>query len=72
MAAGLVYPTFTIFFSKMLMSLFGFKDNPQKARTDANFYAMIFTILAVIGGVINIINSSIFSIVGDKITRKVR
>jgi hypothetical protein len=56
----------------MLMSLFGFKDNPQKARTDSNFYAMIFTILAVIGGVINIINSSIFSLVGDKITRKVR
>jgi hypothetical protein len=71
-AAGLVYPAFTIFFAKMLKTLFDFKADPVQARLDANYYALIFTYIAIIGCFVNIVNSSIFSIVGDKITRKVR
>lgn len=72
LAAGLVYPTFTIFFAKMLKTLFDFKDNPVQAREDANYYALIFTYISIIGFFVNFVNSSIFSIVGDKITKRVR
>lgn len=72
LGAGLVYPAFTIFFAKMLKTLFDFKLNPVQARSDANYYALIFTFIAICGFFVNIVNSSIFSIVGDKITKKVR
>lgn len=71
-ACGLVYPAFTIFFAKMLKTLFDFTIDPVQAREDADYYALIFTYIAIIGFFVNIVNSSIFSIVGDKITRRVR
>lgn len=71
-AAGLVYPAFTIFFAKMLKSLFEFSTDPAQGRSDSNHYALIFTYIAIIGLFVNFFNSSIFSVVGDKITRRVR
>lgn len=56
----------------MLKTLFDFKLNPTQARADADKYALIFLFIAIIGCVVNFFNSSIFSVVGDKITRRVR
>jgi hypothetical protein len=71
-ATGLVYPAFTIFFAKMLATLFEFQINSKQARKDADFYALIFTIIAVCGMFVNFFNVAIFSLVGDKITKRVR
>lgn len=56
----------------MLKTLFDFKLNPAQAREDADFYALVFTYIAIIGCFVNICNSAIFSVVGDKITSRVR
>ena len=72
MLCGLIYPAFTIFFAKMLGALFEFSYNKAQGRIDANFYALVFTYIAIIGFFSNLINSSIFNIVSDRITTKVR
>ena len=56
----------------MLAVLVDFGTDPARARTDANLYALIFLIIAIISFFLNIIQQTIFSYVGEHITQKVR
>lgn len=71
-ANGLIFPLFSIFLSKMLAILIKFNDNPSEARTDANLYALIFFILAIAAFILNTIQHTIFTNVGESVTEKVR
>jgi len=64
MINGGIFPVFSIFLSKMLAVLVKFTDDPVQARKDANVYALIFLILGIISFFINIIEMSVFSIIG--------
>ncbi len=61
---GVIFPIFSIFLSKMLATLIGFDDNREQARTDANLYALIFLILAIVALVVNFFQMVLFSHVG--------
>lgn len=71
-ANGGVFPAFSIFLSKMLAVLIDFGNDPVKAREDANFYALIFFIIAIGSFILNIFVLLIFSYIGENITYNVR
>jgi hypothetical protein len=49
-----------------------FKYDVAQARIDADFYALIFFILAIIALFVHALNHIIFNLVGSRITKKVR
>lgn len=62
---GVIFPIFSIFLSKMLTTLIGFMNDKEQARKDANLYALIFLILAIIAFVVNFFQMLLFSYVGE-------
>lgn len=56
----------------MLGVLFDFKDNPASARKDANLYALIYLIIGIAAFIVNVIQQSIFTTIGEEITEKIR
>jgi len=56
----------------MLTTLLKFNDNPTQARKDANLYALIIFLLAVLAFFIVIAQMVLFSIIGEEITKKIR
>ncbi len=71
-ANGLIFPIFSIFISKMLAVLIQFNSDPTQARKDANIYALIFFLLGIASFILNLIQQTIFSNVGESMTAKVR
>lgn len=69
---GLIFPAFSIFLSKMLAILVKFSDNASQARTDANLYALIFLLLAIASLILNLIQHTIFTNIGESVTEKIR
>lgn len=69
---GLIFPVFSIFLSKMLTILIQFNLNPVQARTDANTYALVFLIIAIVSFFTNSLQIIIFNRIGEDITSKVR
>jgi hypothetical protein len=69
---GLIFPIFSIFLSKMLAVLVKFSVDPVQARIDANLYALIFFILAIVAFVVNCVQFIIFTYIGENMTEKVR
>lgn len=75
---GAVYPVFAIFLSKMLIVMF--KEAAPGADTsdldklvrEANKYALIFFLLGILALICSIIQSTIFIVIGEKMTRKIR
>ena len=72
MVNGLIFPAFSIFLSKMLAVLVEFSDDVDKARKDANLYALIFFLIAIGAFVLNLLQQAIFSVIGESVTEKVR
>lgn len=72
MMNGVIFPIFSIFLAKMLAILINFEDNPAQARTDANLYALIYLILAIAAFIINVAQQTIFTIIGEDMTQKIR
>lgn len=72
MMNGIIFPIFSIFLAKMLAILINFTDNPIQARTDANLYALIYLILAIAAFIINVAQQTIFTIIGEDMTQKIR
>lgn len=56
----------------MLAILIDFKDNPVQARKDANLYALIYLILAIAAFILNVIQLTIFTTIGEEMTQKIR
>lgn len=71
-ANGLIFPIFSIFISKMLAVLIQFNSDPTQARKDANIYALIFFLLGIASFILNLIQQTIFSNIGESMTAKVR
>jgi hypothetical protein len=69
---GVIFPIFSIFLSKMLATLIGFLIDKEQARKDANMYALIFLILAIVAFIANFFQMILFSYVGEVITEKIR
>lgn len=69
---GVIFPIFSIFLAKMLAILIDFKDNPVQARKDANLYALIYLILAIAAFILNVIQLTIFTTIGEEMTQKIR
>ena len=69
---GLIFPAFSIFISLMLDTLLSFSTNVSQARTDANLYALIFLLLGIASLILNAIQHTIFTVVGESVTEKVR
>ena len=62
---GAIFPIFSIFLSKMLATLIKFDDNRVQARTDANLFALIYLILAIVAFVVNFFQMLLFSYFGE-------
>lgn len=62
---GVIFPIFSIFLSKMLTTLIGFLGDKVQARHDANLYALIFLIIAIVAFVVNFFQMLLFSYVGE-------
>lgn len=69
---GFIFPVFSIFLAKMLGILINFQTNPVQARSDANLYSLIFFLLGIASFFTNTLQMSLFSIVGEHITKKIR
>jgi len=65
---GMIFPVFSIFLSKMLGTLVQFGSNASQARTDANLYALVFFLLAIVAFILNLLQQTIFSNIGEKMT----
>jgi len=61
---GLIFPIFSIFFSRMLTTLLQFSSNGEQSRKDANLYALIFFILGIGYLFINFFQIILFAYVG--------
>ncbi|ORZ35134.1 P-loop containing nucleoside triphosphate hydrolase protein [Catenaria anguillulae PL171] len=67
---GAHMPLFSIFFSKIL-NVFANPDKDQMQR-DANFWSLMFVLLAVAMLFINLFQHSLFGIAGERLTKRVR
>ncbi|CAG8491139.1 uncharacterized protein OCT59_020189 [Rhizophagus irregularis] len=68
---GAVTPLFSLVFSTLL-STFSNVDNPSKLRHDANFWAGMFLVIAVVSFIANILQHYFFILSGEKLTRRIR
>ena len=70
LAAGVIFPMFSIFLSKMLASLLKVTLDPtnQAEIDNINLYALVFLILAICALVITSIQITCFNEVGKHIT----
>jgi len=66
LAAGVIFPIFSIFLSKMLAALLTISYDPtnQTAVDNINLYALIFLILAICALVITTIQITCLGVVG--------
>jgi len=69
---GLIFPAFSVFLSKMLTILINFYIDKEKARKDANTYALIYLLLGILSFIVNLVQMVIFSSVGQTITKNIR
>ena len=65
MLNGVIFPIFSIFLSKMLGVLIDFENNKAQARTDANLYALLFFLIGIAAFIVNILQQTLFSIIGE-------
>jgi hypothetical protein len=56
----------------MLTTLLNFNKNQVQSRKDANFYALIIFLLAILAFFIAVIQNVLFSLIGEDITKKIR
>jgi ATP-binding cassette subfamily B (MDR/TAP) protein 1 len=67
---GLVMPLFALFFSTML-SVFA-ETNYDVMREEANFWALMFVILAIAGFISNFMQQAGFGVAGERLTMRIR
>lgn len=74
LANGVIFPLFSIFLSRMLAALLAvsINKNDQDQINNINLYALIFLILGICAFVLCTIQITVFNIVGESITRKIR
>lgn len=56
----------------MLAVLVNFQDNPGAARSDANRYSLYFLLFGIGAFILNVLQMTIFSYIGEELTQKVR
>ncbi|KAJ3078378.1 ATP-binding cassette, sub-B (MDR TAP), member 4, partial [Quaeritorhiza haematococci] len=67
---GVLFPMFSLIFSSIL-AVFGNPDIDQMRR-DAIFWALMFLVLAASAFVVNFLQVSLFSITGERLTKRLR
>lgn len=74
LANGVIFPLFSIFLSRMLAALLAvsINKNDQDQINNINLYALIFLILGICAFILCTIQITVFNIVGESITRKIR
>jgi len=74
MAAGCVFPVFSIYLSKMLIALINvaLDNTDQEAIDDVNGYALGFFIIAIICFILQTILITCFFMIGDLVTKRIR
>lgn len=71
MGNGVIFPIFSIYLSKMIGILIDMQLG-EALQSDANDQALIFFLLAIGGFFANFIQNSVFGIVGDRMTKRIR
>eukprot|EP01132_Coremiostelium_polycephalum_P002116 gene2116-2605_t len=70
LGTGMVYPGFSLVFTEILTV---FQDpDPEYVKTNANFIALMFLVLAVGAGFSNFFQTFLFSMIGEKLTFRLR
>ena len=72
--SGVIFPIFSIFLSKMLIGLLALtKDSTNTTEIDKmNLYSLILFLISVYSFVVKTIHYSLFNIIGEHVTRKIR
>ncbi|KAJ1970925.1 hypothetical protein H4R34_005905, partial [Dimargaris verticillata] len=68
---GALMPAYAMIFAK-LMNVFSEIENPEKMRSDGNFYCLIFTILGIVAFFAVTGRVGLFDISGEHLTHRVR
>ncbi|KAG9306772.1 hypothetical protein G9A89_005672 [Geosiphon pyriformis] len=68
---GAIMPLFSLVFSTILQ-IFSKTDDLPQMRKDANFWAAMFVVLAGVALVANFLQMGLFSISGERLTKRVR
>ncbi|RIA99770.1 ATP-binding cassette transporter [Glomus cerebriforme] len=71
MINGSVMPLFSLVFSTLL-SIFAEIDKPHELRHDANFWAGIFFVLAIVAFLANSVQHGFFILSGEKLSKRLR
>jgi len=56
----------------MLAILINFSNDPSGARRDANTYALIYFLLGILAFIVQLLQQTIFNIIGEEMTQKIR
>ncbi|GAM28104.1 hypothetical protein SAMD00019534_112800 [Acytostelium subglobosum LB1] len=67
---GAIYPVFSIVFARMLTILQN--PDPNYITTQADFFSIMFTVLAIGSAVSNFFQTFLFGVIGEKLTYKLR
>lgn len=70
---GAIYPVFSLFLARMIEMLtylqYGMKNASQ---SDANFQSIVFLLLGIASFIFGGIQTSLFTLVGDRLTKRIR
>jgi ATP-binding cassette subfamily B (MDR/TAP) protein 1 len=69
---GIVMPIFSILFSRMLSAFQYAKVDQPRMRQEANFWASMFVVIAIVSFFCNIMQNFGFSFAGERLTMRVR
>lgn len=79
LANGVIFPIFSIFLSRMFVSLLEVQvavmkktEVPQETINDINKYALIFFLLGIAAFIVTTIQMTSLTLVGEEITRRIR
>ncbi|RHZ83267.1 hypothetical protein Glove_99g187 [Diversispora epigaea] len=68
---GLIFPAFTIIFTSIL-NTFSKTNDPEKLRDEANFWALMFLVVAVVAFTTNFMQTFFFGFAGERLTMRLR
>ncbi|GBB93060.1 hypothetical protein RclHR1_02100009 [Rhizophagus clarus] len=68
---GAIMPLYSLVFSTLL-SVFTEVDNPQKLRHDADFWAGMFLVIAIVSFLANLLQHYFFTLSGEILTKRIR
>lgn len=73
LANGAIFPVFSLFLAKMIEILaFLQYSRPGTSQDDANFQSLVFLLLGIASFVFGALQTSSFTLVGDRLTKRIR